>query len=285
MGPPEGASFPQTFEIDYVRVFQCENANPDTGRGCGTGDRTIEPLEDNDGGPLEDVPTDNPFVERLDLFVDGPEAITISTPDGDATNQIGIDGFTGDGATVIGDPAFADPDDPTNTVWRVAISGATSNVFLTSQVFEDDPFLETGFDFSGGRVPGEGTDPFGEVAFEMEVVSIDPGATILIGSTVGSRISANSPFPRTRSPRRAPARPTPSSSRSSWTIRASSTAAVVRESTWRTCVIRSCSRSQAVLPRSISTTSTLPMPARSSAAVVLISRPQVFRTSWFSTMR
>lgn len=180
VGPPEGTVFPQTLEIDYVRVFECVNANPDTGRGCGSGDRTIEPLEDNDGGPLEDVPTDKPFVERLDLYVDGPEAITVNTLDGTATNMLSVDGFTGDGATVVSDPTFADPDDPENTVWRVAISGGVANVFLASQEFVDDPFLRTGFDFSGNRVPGEGTDPFGEVAFDMEIVSIDPGARILV---------------------------------------------------------------------------------------------------------
>lgn len=180
VGPPEGTSFPQTLEVDYVRVYQCANANPDTGRGCGTASRTVVPLEDNDGGPLETVATDNPYIERLDLFTDGPEALSITTPDGTATNQLFIDGFTGDGASVISDPTFADPDDPENTLWRVAVSGGVANVYLASQDLSEDPILDTGFDFSGFRVAGPGTDPFGEVAFDMEIVSIDPGATLLI---------------------------------------------------------------------------------------------------------
>ncbi len=180
VGPPEGTQFPQTLEVDYVRVYQCANANPDTGRGCGSGDRTVVPLEDNDGGPLEDVPTDNPYVERLDLFTDGPEALSLTTPDGTATNQLFVTGFTGEGAEVINDPTFADPSDDTNTVWRVAVSGGVANAYLASQDLSDDPILDTGFDFSGYRVPGVGADPFGEIAFDMEIVSIDPGATILI---------------------------------------------------------------------------------------------------------
>ena len=180
VGPPEGTLFPQTLEVDYVRVFQCANANPDTGRGCGTGDVSVVPLEDNDGGPLEDVPTDNPYIERLDLFTDGPEALSLTTPDGTGTNQLFVSGFTGDGAEVINDPTFADPSDDTNTVWRVAISGGVANAFLASQDLSEDPILATGFDFSGFRTPGVGADPFGEIAFDMEIVSIDPNATILI---------------------------------------------------------------------------------------------------------
>ncbi|MFZ8931937.1 MAG: glycoside hydrolase family 16 protein, partial [Pseudomonadales bacterium] len=180
VGPPEGTQFPQTLEVDYVRVYQCANANADTGRGCGTGDRTVVPLEDNDGGPLEGVPTDNPYVERLDLFTDGPEALSLTTPDGTSTNQLFVTGFTGEGAQVINDPTFADPSDDTNTVWRVAISGGVANAYLASQDLSEDPILDTGFDFSGFRTPGVGADPFGEVAFDMEIVSIDPGATILI---------------------------------------------------------------------------------------------------------
>ncbi len=180
VGPPEGTQFPQTLEVDYVRVYQCANANADTGRGCGTGDRTVVPLEDNDGGPLEDVPTDNPYVERLDLFTDGPEALSLTTPDGTSTNQLFVTGFTGEGAQVINDPTFADPSDDTNTVWRVAISGGVANAYLASQDLSEDPILNTGFDFSGFRTPGVGADPFGEIAFDMEIVSIDPGATILI---------------------------------------------------------------------------------------------------------
>lgn len=180
VGPPEGTQFPQTLEVDYVRVYQCANANPDTGRGCGSGDRTVVPLEDNDGGPLQDVPTDNPYLERLDLFTDGPEALSLTTPDGTATNQLFVTGFTGEGAEVINDPTFADPSDDTNTVWRVAVSGGVANAYLASQDLSEDPILDTGFDFSGYRVPGVGADPFGEIAFDMEIVSIDPGATILI---------------------------------------------------------------------------------------------------------
>ena len=182
VGSPDGTTaFPQVMEIDYVRVMECVNANPDTGRGCGSGDVNIVPLEDNDGGPLADVETAQPYIERLDLYEDAPAVLTLSAGGVESSNTLVPDGFTGDGATVISDPLFQDPDDAENTVWRVEISGATSNVYLGSEVFDDESsVLKTGFNFSDNRLGGEGGDGVGELAFDMKVNSLSDGANIVI---------------------------------------------------------------------------------------------------------
>ena len=182
VGSPDATTvFPQVMEIDYVRVKECVNANPDTGRGCGSGDVNIVPLEDNDGGPLADVETAQPYIERLDLYEDAPAVLTLSAGGVESTNTLVPDGFTGDGATVVSDPLFQDPDDAENTVWRVEISGATSNIYLGSEVFTDESsLLKTGFNFSDNRLSGVGGDGVGEVAFDMKVNSLSDSANIVI---------------------------------------------------------------------------------------------------------
>ncbi|MEJ2161123.1 MAG: glycoside hydrolase family 16 protein, partial [Chromatiales bacterium] len=180
VGDPDPGAFPQNFEIDYVRVYECANANPETGRGCGVADPDVVPLKDNDGGPLEERETAQPYLEALALYIDGPETIEVTVGEETATNMLQVDGFTGEGASVINDPAFTDPDDPENTVWRFAVSGGVANAYLASQDLTDDPILDTGFDFSGNRLGGIGEDPVGEVVFDMWVEQIDVDAKLLI---------------------------------------------------------------------------------------------------------
>ena len=174
VGRPDASTvFPQTFAIDYVRVYQCANGNEETGQGCGTADRSAIALEDLDGGPLQDVETSKPFISNLQLYTDGPEAVTLNVGEEQATNTLGVDGFTGDGAAVTNDPAAADPDNEGGTVWHFAVSGGVANAFLTSEDLSAHEILATGFDFSGG-------DSVGEVVFDMRVNSIDPATTLLV---------------------------------------------------------------------------------------------------------
>lgn len=182
VGDPDPAAFPQVLEIDSVRVYECVNANPATGRGCGTGSPDVIPLEDNDGNELADRDTGQPFREELTLYDDGPESISIEALGEVYTNNLStIIPFQSDGATVINDPLFEDPEDPENTVWRIGVSGGVANVALTGEEFTDNPLLETGFDFSGfRRGGGPGTEPVGEIAFEMEIVSITPDTDLVI---------------------------------------------------------------------------------------------------------
>ena len=185
-GNPVGAPdmttvFPQALEVDYVRVYECVNANPDTGRGCGSGDPSVEILSDNDGNPLQDLETDQPYVESLNLYVDGPETITVNIAGEEASNTLGVNGFTGAGAVVASNPMASDPDDAENTVWQVAISDGVANVYLESQDLTDSELLDTGFDFSGNRGDvGDGGQVVGEVRFDMRVNAMSSDANIVI---------------------------------------------------------------------------------------------------------
>ncbi|MBT8131809.1 MAG: glycoside hydrolase family 16 protein, partial [Gammaproteobacteria bacterium] len=162
--PDDSTVFPQNYEIDFVRVYQCANANPDTGRGCGRADASIVPLENDD--PLKTA--------GFDIFKDGPEVVEISLGQETATNTLQVGEFNGNGSVLINDPLFTDPEDATNTVWRVSIagSGGVGNVFIGSEVFEDGGLLETGFDLRNGDIAGQ-------LVFDMFVNSIS-GTTILI---------------------------------------------------------------------------------------------------------
>ena len=178
VGAPDASTvFPQAMEVDYVRIYECANSNPESRRGCGTADASVEVLSDHDGGPLEGVNTAKPYVESLELFLDAPETITLTVGEETGSNTLEVDGFTGDGAVVVSDIAVVDPDDPENIVWQVAISGGVANVFLKSQDLTDDPLLDTGFDVSGG---GLGGDPVGEIVFDMFVNSISDDATVVV---------------------------------------------------------------------------------------------------------
>ena len=174
VGRPDASTvFPQTFAIDYVRIYECANGNEETGQGCGTADPNVVPLEDLDGGPLQDFETARPFIDTLPLYADGPEAITLNVGEEEATNTLSVGGFIGDGATVVNDPAAADPDNEANTAWRFAVSGGVANAYLTSEDLSGHEILDTGFDFSGG-------DSVGEIVFDMRVNSMDSAATLLI---------------------------------------------------------------------------------------------------------
>jgi beta-glucanase (GH16 family) len=178
VGAPDGSTmFPQAMEIDYVRVYECANSNPESGRGCGTADASVVPLEDNAGGQLEGQVTAKPYIEMVDLYLDGPETITVTIGDESSSNTLTVDGFTLDGTFAESDPAFPDPDDAENTVWHFNVSGVVANTYLASQDLTEDPLLDTGFDFSGG---GLGGDPVGEVAFDMRVNSFTSGTELWI---------------------------------------------------------------------------------------------------------
>ncbi|TQV71540.1 glycoside hydrolase family 16 protein [Aliikangiella marina] len=174
VGAPDASTiFPQTFEIDYVRVYECANSNPTTRRGCGSVDPSVEPLSMHDGGNLEGATTANPYVERVDLYVDGPETISLDVGGEVSTNTLGVDGFTGENATVTSNPNFQDPDDAENIVWHVSIADDVANVFLASQDLTDDPLLDTGFNFSTA-------EPVGEIAFDMKINSVAEGTELIV---------------------------------------------------------------------------------------------------------
>jgi len=113
-------------------------------------------------------PGANNSVEYLDLFTDGPATVTV---EGSSTT-ITVGGYTGPGATVINDAGFTDPENSLNTIWKVAVSGGTGNVFLGTGDLSSDPVLDSGFDFSGTGL--------GQLVFDIKVNSISPGTDLTV---------------------------------------------------------------------------------------------------------
>ena len=113
-------------------------------------------------------PGSNTYVENLDLFTDGPTTVSA----GGSSTTLTVGSFTASGATLISNEGFTDPENSLNTVWSVAVSGGTANVFMGTVNLSSDPILDSGFDFSG--------DGFGQLVFDIKVNSIDPGTTLTV---------------------------------------------------------------------------------------------------------
>jgi hypothetical protein len=95
------------------------------------------------------VQGNNSFVQNLDLFSDGPATLSVDYGGNTASTPVVVDGYTGPGATVINNPDFIDPEDASNTVWSVSISGGIANAYLGTGYLSGDAVLDSGFDLSG----------------------------------------------------------------------------------------------------------------------------------------
>jgi len=116
--------------------------------------------------------TANSFVENLDLFVDGPATVQVEAGDTTSSTTLVPDGYIGQGATVVNDPYFTDPENNGNTVWRFSVQGGVANAFLGTADLGSDPVLDSGFDLSG--------DGSGWLVFDIKVISLSPGATLTV---------------------------------------------------------------------------------------------------------
>lgn len=170
-------------EIDSVRVLECAGA-AQGGVGCGRMDGTVEPLRDGAGGPLAGRDTAKPHRERLDLYAGG--RATLSAPVAGAPVAATLtDGTWAAGAMVESDLNASDAEDPARTVWRVAVSGGAGEAFLAVPDLSQDPLRQTGFDFSGNRLPGPGSEPVGELAFDLNVQELAANTRLAIGMDAG----------------------------------------------------------------------------------------------------
>ena len=177
--------FPQFVEVDYVRVYECTRGDAETGAGCGSADADITPLRDTDGGPLQGLETAKPYLERLDLYVDGPATLKVKS-DGAELEGALIAGVVADeAATVVSDLRHPDPADADNQVWRISASGGAAEIYLVAPDLSQSDVLRTGFDFSGNRLTGPGGEPVGEIAFDLRVQAMAPEAALSIGLDSG----------------------------------------------------------------------------------------------------
>lgn len=168
-------------EVDAVRVYECA---AEGGAGCGEGD-AASALRDGAGGPLEGRNTAKPYRTRLELFDEGLR--TVSAPvEGAPMDAALIDGtWAVPNATVRSDPLATDPASPDNAAWSVSIAGGAGEAFLNARNLSQSAARITGFDFSGHRIPGPGSEPVGELAFDLLVRNIAGGARVSVGLDSG----------------------------------------------------------------------------------------------------
>ena len=152
--------FPQTLQVDAVRVYECVNAtDPNAGTGCSTGS----------GVPAESAPS-APYTEMVDLYTDAPATLNFVEPDGvtitPATVEPGT--FTTDPSVVVTiNPAATDA---TDTFVNVDVQATVGNLGSFDIIAGTSRY----FDLSGGGTAGE-------VLFRMRVNSASPGARLEAG--------------------------------------------------------------------------------------------------------
>ena len=115
---------------------------------------------------------DYPFVQNLNLFEDGLSSISGEVDGVSATTTVTVDGYIGPGATVTNNPNFTDPDDSSNTVWYVSVSGGVANAYLGTADLSSNSILDSGFDLSGS---GDG-----KIVFYIKVNSISVGTVLTV---------------------------------------------------------------------------------------------------------
>ncbi|MBT8443600.1 MAG: family 16 glycosylhydrolase, partial [Gammaproteobacteria bacterium] len=161
VGDNPDSFFPQTLEIDAVRVYECANpVDPLLGSGCSTGT----------GVPPETAP-DQPFVvvPSIEVYTDAPATLDFVEPDGVSTISA-----TWNQTDQPGDPSnsavsnISSPDGATNIVWNADIQAVIGAAFVTIDVGgfnENNPADSLRYlDLSGGEAGGE-------VLFRMRVNS------------------------------------------------------------------------------------------------------------------
>ncbi|WP_218353070.1 glycoside hydrolase family 16 protein [Alteromonas lipotrueiana] len=105
-------AFPQTMEVDYVRVYEC-SINPTTGQGCATINADAEQVPGHsapDITPQSQIPG-----PAFSLYSDGPD------------NELTIESYNPEGTLSINQPEYE-----SNTRLRISQSGSVGNLFLAA---------------------------------------------------------------------------------------------------------------------------------------------------------
>jgi beta-glucanase (GH16 family) len=165
VGSNADSFFPQTLEIDAVRVYECANPlNPAAGTGCSTGT----------GVPPVSAP-DAPSTDSLDFYIDGPATLGFVEPEGTTSfATLSPFAFLEDPGVVV--TSVIDAPDGANTFWAVGVqstTGSFGSVIMAAQ--SGNPADSSRyFDLSGGGTAGE-------ILFRMRVNSASAGARLEVG--------------------------------------------------------------------------------------------------------
>lgn len=159
VGSDADSFFPQSLEIDAVRVYECANpADPVAGTGCSTGTSV----------PPEQAPSE-PYVERLEVYTDAPAVLDFVDPDGVTTTPATLVPSSFAEAGVVINSDIAAPDG-LNTVWAVSVEAASGTGAVALGTGTSARYL----DLSGGATAGE-------LLFRMRVNSATVGTQLSIG--------------------------------------------------------------------------------------------------------
>lgn len=163
-GNPDATTpFPQTMEVDYVRIYDCEFARVDA--PCTNGvDANVRPISGvGSVSNHELVVYTGEALNQLSFNISGQEA----------TNQLQADSFNPNGEITTNDFAAVDPTNADNSVWNWRAEGGVANTFIGSEDLSDSEVLDTGFDFTGA-------DYSGSIIFDLYVDELAAGTNLVV---------------------------------------------------------------------------------------------------------
>lgn len=169
--PDSTTSFPQTLEIDYIRVSECLETHELALAQCATmKDATVTPPAGPGSANVHNTITlyEANEVSPLSFVIEGTTY----------TNQPTVDGFDagasgGTPHTLVNSRSAQDPTNPPNSVWRFQVSGGVANAFITSEDQSSHALLDTGFNFAG-------SDRGSRLVFDMYVDTLSDGTSLLV---------------------------------------------------------------------------------------------------------
>lgn len=157
-GSPDGTTqFPQTMEVDYVRVYEC-SADPDTGKGCSDNlDPAVDPLPGNPAPAQEEFPL---------YDEDGVASLMVDGPEGELAYNLTADAWQASEGNVVVNPANDHED---GTTWHAQFFGQ-GNIFLAVEAPASD-LVQPGLKLTN-------MSRYGEIRFDILVQSKDENAAI-----------------------------------------------------------------------------------------------------------
>ena len=163
--PDDTTQFPQTMEVDWIRVHACTGIYEEL--PCATPvDETVAPVNGPGNADIHPIITlyENGEIKPLTFTVRGAEYMNTPT----------VGQYQPDGASniMMNDRMSADPAGTRGMVWRFQVAGGIGNTWIESQDFASHEVLNKGFDFRGA-------DSGGRMVFDMYVASLANGTTLL----------------------------------------------------------------------------------------------------------
>ncbi len=169
-----GGSYPQTLQVDAVRVYRCANAlDPDAGTGCAG---LIDPVDPAIEAVVATNPPYNsaPYTESLEVYTNAPASLDFVDDGGMTTSGMLVPATFGTVTSTI------DAGDMSNRFWNVVINATAGTGGVLMGPADLAPATGS-FELTGGGTAGE-------LLFRMRVNSAtsDPQLAVGLDSDAGS---------------------------------------------------------------------------------------------------